>query len=128
MTKDLLGNDTGTVDTLLVYSGIATEDETCLPDLFIPRKKPVIYRVKGLALCFINRLCFLLFMWLLTAPIPMFDISNNFLHNLQQPLLSSFVYAAKQQTLILATKFHDRDIAWMLYQTLITHKLILTTY
>ena len=35
MIKDLLGVDTGTVDTSLVCSGIATEDETCLPDLLV---------------------------------------------------------------------------------------------
>ena len=54
MIKDVLGDDTGTVDTSLVCSGIATEDETCLPDLFIPPKKSVIDCVKGLGLCFIN--------------------------------------------------------------------------
>ena len=49
MIKDLLGDDTGTVDTSLVCSGIATEDETCSPDLlvvgadlFVPPKKSVI--------------------------------------------------------------------------------------
>ena len=35
MIKDKLGDDTGTVDTSLVGSGIATEDETCLPDLLV---------------------------------------------------------------------------------------------
>ena len=49
MIKDVLGDDTGTVDTSLVCSGIATVDETCLPDLlvvdtdlFVPPKKSVI--------------------------------------------------------------------------------------
>ena len=49
MIKDVLGDNTGTVDTLLVCSGIATEDETCSPDLlvvgadlFVPPKKSLI--------------------------------------------------------------------------------------
>ena len=60
MLKDLLGNDTSTVDTSLVCSVIATEDETCSPDLlvvgadlFVLPKKSVINCVKGLCLCFI---------------------------------------------------------------------------
>ena len=49
MIKDVLGDNTGTVHTLLVCSGIATEDETCSPDLlvvgadlFVPPKKSLI--------------------------------------------------------------------------------------
>ena len=60
MIKDMLGDDTGAVDTSLVCSGIATEDETCSPDLlvvgadlFVPSKKSVIDCVKGLGLCFV---------------------------------------------------------------------------
>ena len=58
--KDVLGDDTSTVDTSLVCSGLTTEDETCLPDLlvagpdlFVPPKKSVIDCEKGLCLCFI---------------------------------------------------------------------------
>ena len=53
MIKNVLGDDTCTVDTSLVCSGLATEDETCSPDLvvvgadlFVPPKKSVIYCVK----------------------------------------------------------------------------------
>ena len=53
MIKDVLGDDTGTVDTSLVCLGLATEDETCLrdllvvdADLFVQPKKPVINCVK----------------------------------------------------------------------------------
>ena len=60
MIKDVLGDDIGTVDTSLVCSGIATEDETCSPDslvvgadLFVPLKKSVVDCVKGLCLFFI---------------------------------------------------------------------------
>ena len=35
MIKDLLGDDTGTVHTSLVCSGIATKDETCSPDSLV---------------------------------------------------------------------------------------------
>ena len=35
MTKDVLGDDTGTVDTSLVCSEIATEDKTYSPDLLV---------------------------------------------------------------------------------------------
>ena len=49
MTKNVLGYDIGTIDTSLVCSGIATEDETCSTDslvvdadLFVPPKKSVI--------------------------------------------------------------------------------------
>ena len=49
MVKDVLGDDTSTVNTSLVCSGIATEDETCSPDLlvvgvnlFVSPKKSVI--------------------------------------------------------------------------------------
>ena len=59
MINDKLGDDIGTVDTLLVCSGIATENETCLPDSlavgadsFVPPKKSVVDCVKGLCLCF----------------------------------------------------------------------------
>ena len=60
MIKDVLGVDTGTVDTSLVGSEIATEDETCASDLFVVGadlfvlpKKSVIDCVKGLCLCFV---------------------------------------------------------------------------
>ena len=49
MINGVLGDETGTVDTSLVCSRIATEDETCSPDslvvdtdLFVPPKKSVI--------------------------------------------------------------------------------------
>ena len=35
MINDVLGDDTGTVDTSLVCSGIATKDETCSSDLLV---------------------------------------------------------------------------------------------
>ena len=61
MIKDVLGDDTGTVDTSLVCSGIATENETCLPDLlvvgadlFVPPKKSGIDCVKGLCWIFFS--------------------------------------------------------------------------
>ena len=61
MIKDVLGDDTSTVDTSLICSEIATEKKTCLPDLlvvgtdlFVPPKKSVIDCVKGLCLCFYN--------------------------------------------------------------------------
>ena len=57
MIKDVLGDNISTVDTSLVCSGIATKDETCLPDLlvvgadlFVPPKKSVIDCVKELSL------------------------------------------------------------------------------
>ena len=35
MIKDVLGDDTGTVDTSLVCSKTTTENETCLLDLLV---------------------------------------------------------------------------------------------
>ena len=35
MIKNVLGDDTSTVDTSLVCSEIATENKTCLPDLLV---------------------------------------------------------------------------------------------
>ena len=53
-------------------------------------KKLVMDWVNGLCLSFIIWLCCLFFIWLLCAPIPILDRLNDFLHNLQYPLLSFF--------------------------------------
>ena len=57
----MLGDDTSTVHTSLVCSGLATEDETCLldllmvgADLFVPPNKSVINCVKRTLLVLYN--------------------------------------------------------------------------